>query len=81
MTELSDYVKILLLRGEQEFADLTPADRSFEAFGLARRLQMVSNKDIKQTLSKQLREAEEKGDVQLVGSLLREYQRLLDEEV
>ncbi len=81
LTELTDYVNILLLRGEQEFADVAPADRSFEAFGLARRLQIASNKDIKEGLNKQLREAEEKGDVQLVSSLLKEYQLLLDEEV
>jgi DNA primase len=81
LTEISDYGKILMLRGEQEFADLAPADRSFEAFGLARRLQMASNKDVKQILSGKLREAEQDGDVQLVGKLLLEYQKLLDEEV
>jgi DNA primase len=81
LTQLSDYINILLLRGEQEFADLAPADRSFEAFGLARRLQMASNKETKQTLSDQLRDAESKGDVQLVASLLKRYQSLLEEEV
>jgi DNA primase len=81
LTDLSDYVNILLLRGEQEFAELAPADRSFEAFGLARRLQMVSNKDLKHTITTQLREAEEKGDAQLVGSLLKKYQELLEEEI
>jgi DNA primase len=81
LTEAADYVKILLLRGEQEFAELAPADRSFQAFGLARRLQMASNKDVKKILSGKLREAERDGDVQLVGRLLQEYQKLLDEEV
>jgi hypothetical protein len=81
LTEVADYVKILMLRGEQEFAELAPADRSFEAFGLARRLQMASNKDFKQILSGKLREAERDGDVQLVGKLLKAYQKLLDEEV
>ena len=81
LTDLSDYVNILLLRGEQEFAELAPADRSFEAFGLARRLQMVSNKDLKHTITTQLREAEEMGDAQLVGSLLKKYQELLEEEI
>ena len=81
MTEQADYINILLLRGEQEFAELAPADRSFEAFGLARRLQMASNKDIKQILSQKLREAEKNGDASLVGSLLRQYQAVLDEEV
>lgn len=81
LTEVQDYVKILLLRGEQEFDGLAPADRSFEAFGLARRLQMAANKDLKKTLSNQLREAEQSGDAQLVRKLLREYQTLLEEEV
>jgi DNA primase len=81
LTEQQDYVKILLLRGEQEFDSLAPADRSYEAFGLARRLQMAANKDLKKTLSNQLREAEKSGDAQLVRKLLREYQTLLEEEV
>jgi hypothetical protein len=81
LTDLSDYVNILLLRGEQEYEAFAPADRSFEAFGLARRLQIQSNQDQKKTLSRTLREAEETGDAQLVRSLLRKYQELLDEEV
>jgi DNA primase len=81
LTDVTDYVKILMLRGEQEFAELAPADRSFQAFGLARRLQMASNKDIKKILSDKLREAERDGDVQLVSKLLQQYQKLLDEEV
>lgn len=81
LTDTRDYVNILMLRGEQEFADLAPVDRSFEAFGLARRLQMASNKDIKQILSDRLREAEEKGDAQLAGILLKEYQAVLEQEV
>lgn len=81
LTEQADYINILLLRGEQEFAELAPADRSFEAFGLARRLQMASNKDIKQILSQKLREAEKSGDALLVGQLLKQYQDLLDEEL
>lgn len=82
LTELTDYGKILLLRGEELFDSLAPADRSLEAFQLARRLRTVANKDHKQVLSKRLREAENSGDVQLVSTLLKEYQSLLaDEEV
>ncbi len=80
LTEVSDYIKILLLRGEQEFAELAPADRSFEAFELARRLQIASNKDSKKVLNQRLRDAEEQGDVQLVSNLLAQYQALLEEE-
>jgi DNA primase len=78
LTGLTDYVNILLLRGEQEFADIAPADRSYEAFELARRLQILSNKDRKETLATQLREAEASGDVQLVRKLLTTYQSLLE---
>lgn len=80
LTELSDYINILLLRGEQEFSDLAPADRSFEGFQLARRLQMIANRDIKQHLSDQLRTAEQSGDGQLVVELLEQYQSILAEE-
>jgi DNA primase len=80
LTDVGDYINILLLRGEQEFADLAPADRSFEAFELARRLQMASNKDSKKVLNQRLRDAEEQGDVQLVSNLLAQYQALLEEE-
>jgi len=81
LTNATDYVNILLLRGEQEFDGLAPADRSFEAFGLARRLQMATNKEMKLDLSQQLRSAEARGDVQSARSLLKRYQRLLEEEV
>ncbi len=80
LTQQADYISILLLRGEQEFAELAPADRSFEAFGLARRLQIQSNKDIKQILSEKLREAEKNGDASLVGNLLKQYQAVIEEE-
>jgi DNA primase len=80
LTEQTDYINILLLQGEQEFSDIAPADRSFEAFGLARRLQMASNKDLKQVLTSQLREAHERGDAQFELSLLTQLQELNEEE-
>lgn len=80
LTELTDYLNILMLRGEQEFADLAPADRSFEGFQLARRLQMTANRDIKQNISDQLRQAEKIGDARLVSDLLQQYQAILAEE-
>jgi DNA primase len=80
LPELADYVKILTLKGEQEFDDLAPADRSFEAFTLAKRLIVISNKKAKQDLSQQLKAAEAAGDVQLAHSLLQQYQTLIREE-
>jgi DNA primase len=80
LTDLTDYSNILLLRGEEEFYSIAPADRSFEAFGLARRLLITANKDRKQELSQRLRDAEKDGDVGLVSRLLSEYQAVLAEE-
>jgi DNA primase len=80
LPNLADYVKILTLRGEEEYGSFAPADRSFEAFQLAGRLQTSSNKEIKAKLSRKLREAEAKGDAQLARMLLTEYQALMSEE-
>ena len=81
LTELEKDINILLLVGERQFAELTPADRSIEAFELTRRLQTASNKELKQVLISQLREADKKGDTQLVDSLTLQIQAINDEEV
>ncbi len=77
LPELSDYVKILTLRGEEQYDSLAPADRSFEAFGLARRLQTYTSKQSKQALAAQLKAAEQSGDSQLAQQLLQKYQELI----
>jgi DNA primase len=76
----SDYIKILTLRGEETYGSLAPADRSFEAFQLVRRLQILARQRTKSQISKQLREAESSGDTLLVHSLLEKYQALIGEE-
>ncbi|HSX41061.1 MAG TPA: DNA primase [Candidatus Saccharimonadales bacterium] len=76
----ADYVKILALRGEEEYGSFAPADRSLEAFELVRRLQTSSNKDTKSKLSHKLKEAEASGDHDLVRRLLAQYQALLTNE-
>ncbi len=81
LTDLSKDINILLLVGERQFAELTPADRSIEAFELVRRLQTASNKELKQILINQLREAESLGDAQLIDSLTLQIQAINDEEV
>jgi DNA primase len=81
LPNIGDYVKILTLRGEQEFASVAPADRSFEAFELVRRLQMSANKKHRNNISDQLREAEKNGDVQLARSLREEFQALMLEDI
>jgi DNA primase len=77
LPDVSDRVKILALRGEEEFASLSPADRSHEAFRLSRRLQSLSGKSAKNKLTEQLRAAEKSGDFKLVHSLLKQYQGLI----
>lgn len=81
LTEYRDYGNILLLRGEQDFTDIPPADRSFEAFQLARRLRIATNSETKEAISNQLHEAERSGDVVLARKLLEQYQALITEEV
>ncbi len=76
----SDYVRILSLRGEEEFGSFAPAERSFEAFQLVGRLRIVSNKDTKTMLSRKLKEAEGKGDADLAKRLLVQYQTLISED-
>ena len=77
---VGDYVKILALRGEEQYRSLAPADRSFEAFQLVGRLQTVTDKDTKTKLSRRLREAEAKGDADLAKRLLAQFQALVTKE-
>jgi DNA primase len=76
----ANYVKILALRGEEEFGSFAPADRSFEAFMLVRRLQTATTKDTQTKISHKLRAAEAKGDAELAKRLLVQYQTLITEE-
>jgi DNA primase len=76
----SDYVKILSLRGEEEYDSFAPADRSLEAFQLVGRLQTASNKDTQSKLRNKLREAQAKGDTQLVNTLLGQFQSLVSDD-
>ena len=80
MTTERDYVNILLLRGEEENTSISPADRSLVAFGLARRLLITANKDLKNEIKESLIAAEKDGDVGLVSQLLMEYQEILKQE-
>ncbi|MFI5240359.1 MAG: DNA primase [Candidatus Saccharimonadia bacterium] len=73
-----DYVKILTLRGEEQFGSLAPADRSLEALTLNRRLQTLANKHRREEIGNKLREAEKIGDSVLALSLKHKYQELID---
>lgn len=73
-------VKILALRGEEEFSYLAPADRSFEAFRLGRRLQTLTQHQSQAQISQRLRAAESSGDTALARSLLAQYQALIKQD-
>lgn len=77
----ADYVRILELKGEQEYSDLAPADCSLEAFTLVRNLRIGSNKRQKIEVSKNLRVAEREGDAELVRTLMRDFQALMTEDI
>jgi DNA primase len=80
LPDKEDYVKILSLRGEEEFASLAPADRSFEAFSLAKRLIALSRHKTKTQISQKLKAAEAAGDLKLASELLKQYQAIIAED-
>lgn len=77
---LADYVRILELTGEQQYADLAPADCSLEAFTLVRNLRILSNRRKRQDITIALREAEKTGNAELARRLAQEFQTLTAED-
>lgn len=75
-----DYVKILALRGEQQFADLTAHDIRLEAFTQVARIQELNRQQNKRQLARELAEAEQAGDNKQAKILLKKYQELLNED-
>lgn len=75
-----NYVKILSLRGEQNYADLTAHDIRLEAFTQVARIQEINRQKAKHHLARQLSEAEADGDTKKTKQLLRDYQALLNED-
>lgn len=76
LQDKENYVKILLLRGEEEYGPWALLDRQVEAFGLAHRLQELQNRRNKQRLSREIAAAEAAGDNELRQKLLKQYQSL-----
>lgn len=76
----ANYVKILSLRGEQQYADASAHDIRLEAFTQVARIQETNRQNLKRSLTKQIAEAEEAGDTQKSKQLLIKYQELLNEE-
>ncbi len=75
-----NYVKILALRGEQQYANLSAHDIRLEAFTQVARIHDTNRQLLKRQLARQLSEAESAGDSKKSKQLLREYQLLLNED-
>jgi DNA primase len=75
-----NYVKILALRGEQKFADLSAHDKRLEAFTQVARIHEINRQLNKRNLARQIAEAESAGDTKKAKQLLRQYQELVNEE-
>ena len=75
-----NYVKILSLKGEQQYADLTAHDKRLEAFTQVARIEDINKQIAKRQLAKQLAQAEADGDIKKTKELLRQYQALLNED-
>lgn len=73
---VENYVKILLLRGEEEYGTWATLDRQIEAFSLVHRLNELQTKRYKQHLSQQIAAAEAAGDYDLRKKLLKEFNQL-----
>lgn len=71
-----NYVKILLVRGEETYGQWSALDRQVEAFSLAHRLHKLQNQHKKQRLSQQIAAAEAAGDDQQRRALLEAYNNL-----
>ena len=80
LPEQENYVKILALRGEQQYADFSAHDIRLEAFTQVARVQETNRQSVKQKLARQLYEAESSGDIKLSKELLRQYQALINED-
>lgn len=80
LPEGENYVKILALRGEQQFADLSAHDIRLEAFTQVARIQELSRQQYKHQLARELAQAEQAGDSKQAKLLLRQYQELLNED-
>lgn len=75
-----NYVKILALRGEQQFADISAHDKRLEAFTQVARIHEINRHLNKRDLARQIAEAESSGDTKQTKQLLKQYQELVNED-
>lgn len=79
LPEVENDVKILALRGEEQFSDLSEQDLKMEAFTQVHRLIRLNLELDKKRLSRQIADAERAGDKELTQKLLAKYQQLIEE--
>ncbi len=71
-----NYVKILLLRAEEEYRDWAALDRRIEAFSLSQRLGVLYIKHLKQKITNEIHKAEGQGDSSRRDKLLQQFRDL-----
>jgi hypothetical protein len=76
LKNVDNFVKILELRAEEEFADWSQADAIVEADQLALRLAKLNIEHSRKQLSRQIAAAEEEGDGELAEKLIKSWQAL-----
>jgi DNA primase len=74
------YASQLMLVGENEFAGLMEPSLHFEAFGLARKVLLNANAELKKELSRQIQEAEARQDAAEVARLMAQFQEIIQTE-
>lgn len=73
---LENYIKILLLKGEEGYQDWAPLDRRIESFSLAARLHQLHIKNLRQKINSQIKIAEADGNEARRQELLRQFRDL-----
>ena len=77
--EIDTYVKIVLLKADTRYADMSENDRYFETARLVRMVEHEHLKQTRDTLVEQLRDAETTGDEQLAQGLRQQLNNLIKE--
>lgn len=77
----SDTVKILTLRGEENYSDVVEHDLLLEAHAQVKRLNKISRDMHRRSVAKDLAEAEAKGDKAARNKLLQTFQEIINEEI
>lgn len=73
---LANYVKILLLKGEEGYQTWASLDRRIEAFSLAARLQDIHLKKRLNKINQEIKSAEAEGNSERMHELLRQFRDL-----